>query len=79
MLKAQGILPQSPIPSPPPANPPGPSVKVEGRKDKGKGVKRERDDNEGDVDSGVIEIVSDDGDLETLQVMHTKISWLSGC
>lgn len=66
MLKAQGILPQSPSPSPP-NNLPGPSVKVEGWKDKGKGVKREREENgSGDV----IEIVSDD-DLDSLQVIYT--------
>ena len=65
MLKAQGILPQSPSPSPPPGNNlSGPSVKVEGRKNKGKGIKRERDEN---ADGDVIEIISDD-DLETLQV-----------
>jgi len=62
MLKAQGILPQSP--SPPPTNPPGPSAKAEAGKNKGKGVKRERDEN-GDGD--VIDIVSDGDDIETLQ------------
>ena len=68
MLKAQGILPQSPGPSPsPPGDPPGSSVKAEGGKNRGKGVKREREEN-GD---GVIEIFSDDEDLESLQVMCT--------
>ena len=66
MLKAQGILPQSPSPSPPPDNSPGPSVKVE--RNKGKGVKREREENAGD---DVIEIVSDDEDIGSLQVMCT--------
>lgn len=67
MLKAQGILPQSPSASPPRSGSPGPSVKVEDRKNKGKGVKREREDDE---DDGVIEIVSDD-DLDGLQVLRT--------
>ena len=65
MLKAQGIVPQSPVPSPPPDDLPGPSVKTEGGKSKGKGVKREREENGSD---DVIEISSDDGDLESLQV-----------
>lgn len=63
MLKAQGILPQSPSPSPPP-NLPGTSMKAEGGGDKGKGVKRERDESE---DGGVIEIVSDGEDIDSLQ------------
>ena len=76
MLKAQGILPQSPSPSPPPANLPGPSVKLEAENNGGRGIKRERDDNWENGDGGVIEIVSDD-DLDTLQVMGTKIPCLS--
>ena len=44
-------------------------MKVEVGKNGRKGVKRERDDNEEDGDDGVIEIVSDDDDLGTLQVM----------
>jgi len=66
MLKAQGILPKSPSPSPPPSNSPGPSVKAEDRKGKGKGkgVKREREEKE---DGAVIEINSDDDDIESLQ------------
>ena len=68
MLKAQGIVPQSPIPSPPPDDSLGPSVKAEGSKSQGKGVKRERDEN-GNAD--VIEIFTDDEDLESLQVMRT--------
>jgi hypothetical protein len=69
MLKAQGILPQSPSTSPGSGSP-GPSVKVEERKNKGKGVKREREDD------GVIEIVSDE-DLDSLQVLratHPRLS-----
>jgi len=65
LLKAQGILPQSP--SPPPANLPGPSVKAEVGENEGRGIKRERDDNGGNRDDGVIEIVSDGDDLDTLQ------------
>ena len=68
MLKAQGILPQSPSPSPPPDNLPSPPVKAEDRKGKGKGVKRERGENEND---DVIEILSGDEDLESLQVGRT--------
>ena len=66
MLKAQGIIPQSSIPSPPPDDSPGPSVKAECMKSKGKGVEREREENGND---DVIEIFSDDEDLEPLQVM----------
>jgi len=65
MLKAQGIVPQSPIPSPPPDDPPGPSVKAEGGKTKGRGIKREREENGND---DIIEIISDNEDLESLQV-----------
>lgn len=36
-------------------------------RNKGKGVKRERDEDE---NGGVIEIVSDDDNIENLQVMH---------
>jgi hypothetical protein len=46
-------------------------VKAESRKNKGKGAKREREEN---GDDSVIEIFSDDdggGDLEALQVMST--------
>ena len=68
MLKAQGIIPQSPSPSPPPNDAPGSSVKVEGSRNKGKGVKREREEN-GDGD--VIEIVSDEDDIDSLQVIRT--------
>jgi len=67
ILKAQGIVPQSPIPSPPPDNSPGPSgVKAEGGETKGKGVKRKREEGGGD---DVIEIFSDDEDLGSLQVI----------
>lgn len=65
MLKARGIIPQSPSP-PPTGNPPGPSIKVEGRK----GVKRER---EGNGNDDVIEVFSDDEDLESLQVACTAL------
>ena len=68
MLKAQGIIPQSPIPSPPLDDTHDPSVKAEGRKSKGKGVKRER---EGNGSDDIIEISSDDGDLGSLKVTHT--------
>ena len=68
MLKAQGIVPQSPISSPPPNDKPGPSVKAEGREMEGRGAKRER---EGNGNDDVIEIFSDDEDLESLQVMRT--------
>jgi len=68
MLKAQGIVPQSPIPSPPPDDSPGPSVKAEGGESKGKGAKREREENGND---DMIEIFSDDEDLESLQVTRT--------
>jgi len=68
MLKAQGIIPQSPNPSPPPDDSLDPSVKAEGGKSKGKGVKREREEN-GDDD--IIEIPSDDEDLGSLKVTHT--------
>ncbi|KAF9792069.1 hypothetical protein BJ322DRAFT_1026940 [Thelephora terrestris] len=64
ILKAQGILPQSPSPPPPPVNLPGPSVKDKGLRNKGKGVKRERDE---DGDGGLIEVFSDNEDIETLQ------------
>jgi len=67
MLKAQGIIPQSPIPSPPPDNSPDPSVKPEGGESKGKGVKRRREES---GSNDVIEIFSDDEDLESLQVTH---------
>lgn len=67
MLKAQGIIPQSPSPSPP-DNPPGPSVKAEGRKRDGKGVKREKEVTGND---DVIEIFSEDEDLGSLQVTRT--------
>jgi hypothetical protein len=40
-------------------------VKVEGGENKGKGAKREREEN---GDDSVIEIFSDDEDLETLEV-----------
>lgn len=67
ILKAQGILPQSP--SPPPLNDsPGPSVKVEGGRNKGKGVKRKREDSEND---DVVEVFSDEDNIESLQVLHT--------
>ena len=66
ILKAQEIVPQSPIPCPPPNDSPGPSVKAEGMKSKGKGVKREREESS---DGDVIEIFSDDEDLESLQVI----------
>ena len=65
ILKAQGIVPQSPIASPAPGDSPGPSVKAEGRKSKGKGAKREREESKND---DIIEIFSDDEDLEPLQV-----------
>jgi len=68
MLKADGIIPQSPVSSPPPDDLPGPSAKAGGGKSKGKGVKREREENGND---DVIEIFSDDEDLESLQVMRT--------
>ncbi|KAF9646401.1 hypothetical protein BDM02DRAFT_3188875 [Thelephora ganbajun] len=64
ILQAQGIIPLSSSPSPPPDNLPGPPVKVEGKEDKGKGVKRERGENGND---DVVEIVSDDDDLDALQ------------
>ena len=67
MLKAQGIVPRSPIPSLSPDDSPGPSVKAEGWKSKGKGVKRER---EGNGNDDVIEIFSDE-DLGSLQVTRT--------
>jgi len=68
ILKAQGIVPQSPMPSPPPDDSPGPSVKAEGGKGKGRGVKREREES---GKNDVIEIFSDDEDLESLQVTRT--------
>jgi hypothetical protein len=70
MLKAQGILPQSLSPSPPPDNSTSPPVKAEDGKGKGKGkgVKRERGENEND---DVIEILSGDEDIESLQVRRT--------
>lgn len=43
-------------------------MKAEGGGNKGKGVKRERDENK---DGGVIEVVSDEEDINTLQVMRT--------
>jgi hypothetical protein len=43
-------------------------VKIEGGETEGKGVKRDREEDE---DDGVIEISSDDDDLGTLQVMCT--------
>jgi len=69
MLKAQGIVPQSPVPSPP-TDSPGPSVTGEGGKSKGKGVKRER---EGSGNEDVIEIFSDDEDLGSLQVTRVTL------
>ena len=65
---AQGILPHSPIPSPspPPDNSPGPSVKVEGGGDKGKGVKRGREEN---LNNDTI-IISDNDDLDFTQVSN---------
>jgi len=42
-------------------------MNAEGGGDKGKGVKRERDESDG---GGVIEIVSDGEDIDSLQVMH---------
>ena len=59
ILKAQRILPRSPSPSPPPDNLPGPSSRVEGRKNWRAGVKRERED-----DMDIIELLSDDDDGE---------------
>jgi hypothetical protein len=44
-------------------------VKAEVGENQGRGIKRERDDNGGNGDDGVIEIVSDGDDLDTLQVM----------
>lgn len=75
MLKAQGILPQSPSPSPPP-DLPGTAMKAEGGGDKGKGVKRERDES---GDSGVIEIVSDEEDINSLQVMRAACHLSQTC
>ena len=66
ILKANKILPQSHFPSPIPDNSPVPSTWVGGLKDKGKGIKREIDN---DCNDGVVE-VSDDG-LEALEVMRT--------
>ena len=66
MLKAQGVIPQSPSPPPPSA---GPSTKVEGQGGKGKGVKREREERDDDV----IEILSDEEDLGSLQVTCTPL------
>lgn len=52
-------------------------MKVEVGKNGIKGVKRERDDDGGNGDGGVIEILSDDDDIGSLQVMHTKMPYLS--
>ena len=67
MLKAQGIVPRSPISSPPPDDSPGSSVKAEGGKSKGKGVKREREES---GSNDVIEIFSDEEDLGSLKVRN---------
>jgi len=61
-------MPQSPIPPSPPSDSPGPFVKAEGRKSQVKGAMRERDENGND---DVIEILSDEEDLESLQVIRT--------
>ena len=61
ILKAHKILPRSQSPSPPPDNLPGPSR----RKDKGKGVKREREED------NVIEILSDDEGIKAIAVIRT--------
>ena len=68
MLKAQRIIPQSPIPSPSLDDSPGPLVKVEAGKNKERAVKREREENGND---DVIEIFSDDEDLGSLRVTRT--------
>jgi len=70
VLMAQGILPHSPIPSPspPPDNSSGPSVKVEGGSEKGKGVKRGREEN---LNNDTI-IISDDDDLDSTQRLQGR-------
>lgn len=76
VLKANKILPQSPIPFPSPKNSPSPSTRIGGMKDKGKGIKRERDEdhNDGPIevsDDEDLDVSSDDEDLEVLMVMCT--------